>query len=75
MHPDSSQNDAKKPRCAEPYVFDIYEEGSEWRWRLWSKNGKIVANGGETFKKLKRLVNFLQKLVPSAAVFVKGNRL
>lgn len=64
----------KKPRCSEPYVFDIYDDGPEWRWRLWAKNGKIVANGGETFKSLKRLVSFCFKLVPSAAVFVKGAR-
>ena len=68
-------NEPKKPRSSAPYVFDIYSQDGEWRWRLWAKNGKNVANGGETFKQLKRLVGFLRKLVPSAAVFVDGAKL
>jgi uncharacterized protein YegP (UPF0339 family) len=30
--------------------FEAYEdENGNWRWRLWSNNGKIVASSGEAF--------------------------
>lgn len=65
----------KKPRSSRPYVFDIYRQGGEWRWRLWAKNGKIVANGGESFKRrawaIKTCDNMTDGLEKST-VFVEG---
>ena len=68
-------NEPKKPRSSALFVFDVYPEGAEWRWRLWAKNGKIVANGGESFKRIKSVVSLCRKLVPAAPIFVEGVKL
>lgn len=65
----------KKPRCGDPYVFDLYQQNGEWRWRLWAKNGKIVANGGESFKAQGWAIKICGKLLPNAPIFVYGERL
>ena len=31
--------------------FEIFRSKKEWRWRLRSTNGKIVANSGESYKR------------------------
>jgi len=65
-------NRPKKPRSSAPYVFDVYRDGPQWRWRLWAKNGKIVANGGESFKRVKSVTYLIHKLMPAAPVFIDG---
>ncbi len=65
----------KKPRSSAPYVFDVYREGTQWRWRLWAKNGKIVANGGESFTQVKWVTLLCHKLIPTAPVYVEGVQL
>jgi Domain of unknown function (DUF1508) len=65
----------KKPRCAAPYVFDVFRSGGEWRWRLWAANGKIVANSGESFNRAGWAVKMCEKLLPSAPIFKEGERL
>lgn len=39
----------RRPKSKFAHVFDVYKAKDGWRWRLWSRNGRIVANGGEKF--------------------------
>lgn len=66
----------KRPKSPFPYVFDVYKDArGEWRWRLWAKNGKIVADSGEGYKRRGGAVAACDRLVDgvgSAEVAVEG---
>jgi uncharacterized protein YegP (UPF0339 family) len=34
------------------YRLNRYRSRGEWRWRLFAPNGKKIANGGESYKRL-----------------------
>ena len=43
--------------------FEIYQDKSgEWRWRLRSSNGQLVANGGEGFASKSNVIRALESL-------------
>ena len=57
----------RKPKSNARFVFEIYlnaEKGGsfQWRWRLWARNGRIVANGGESFKRKADAVKICHRL-------------
>jgi uncharacterized protein YegP (UPF0339 family) len=57
-------------------VFDVYQTiNGEWRWRLWSRNGRIVADSGEGYKRRRdavRMCERLQDCSANSSVFVNG---
>jgi uncharacterized protein YegP (UPF0339 family) len=66
----------KKPPSKTTLTFDVYRTADgEWRWRLWAKNGNVVADSGEGYKRrgdCMRMVNRLIDNALGAAVFVEG---
>jgi uncharacterized protein YegP (UPF0339 family) len=49
--------------------FEIYHARDGYRWRLWSANGRIVAESGEAYVQLagaREAVNWVQRNAPSA---------
>lgn len=44
------------------HLADIYKAKDGWRWRLWAKNGRIVAESGEAYRAKSRCVNMLDRL-------------
>jgi uncharacterized protein YegP (UPF0339 family) len=60
-------------------VFDVYQTtDGEWRWRLWSRNGRIVADSGEGYKRRQDAVRMCERLQDYSAhssVFVNGEQL
>ena len=72
-------SDIKRPRSSMRFVFDVYQTtDDEWRWRLWSRNGRIVAESGESYKRRQDAVRMCDELAVSAhnsSVFVNGEQL
>ena len=60
-------------------MFDVYQTtDGEWRWRLWSRNGRIVADSGEGYKRRRdamRMCERLQDYSANSSVFVNGEQL
>jgi uncharacterized protein YegP (UPF0339 family) len=69
----------KRPRSSKKFVFDVYQTtDGEWRWRLWSRNGRIVADSGEGYKRRQDAVRMCERLQDYSAhssVFVNGEQL
>lgn len=55
--------------------FEIYRDTSrkrEWRWRLRAKNGRIIANSGEGYKRLQGCedaIDLIRENCPSIPVW------
>jgi len=32
------------------HAFQVYKARDGWRWRLWARNGRLVAESGESYK-------------------------
>ena len=68
----------RRPKSRFRYVFDVYRAKDGWRWRLWSRNGRIVAESGEAYKRaaaaVKQCEN-LQDYASQSAVFLKGQEM
>jgi uncharacterized protein YegP (UPF0339 family) len=66
----------KKPKSNAPYVFDVYKDTrGEWRWRLWAKNGKIVADSAESYRNKAHTITMCDRLTDGlgrSAVAVEG---
>jgi uncharacterized protein len=65
----------QRPKSKYPHVFDVYQDISgEWRWRLWAKNGKVVADSGESYKRKAAAVRACEKLqdMGGSTIFVAG---
>ncbi len=65
----------KRPKSKYPHVFDVYRDTvGEWRWRLWAKNGKVVADSGEGYKRKAGAVRACDTILEglSATIFVDG---
>lgn len=71
----------KRPRHPAKVVFDAYrDKDGQWRWRAWARNGKIIANCGEGYKrrgdciKMTNLLRFSQGSCPYAMfpLFIEG---
>ncbi len=60
-------------------MFDVYQtSNAEWRWRLWSRNGRIVAESGESYRRQQdavRMCERLQDYSANSSVFVNGEQL
>lgn len=42
----------EKKRLGGERSVEFYEDaGGEWRWRLWHRNGRIMADSGEGYKR------------------------
>lgn len=54
--------------------FEAYEDGGDnWRWRLWDRDGKIVASSGESFPSQAgalRAAEAVQAAAPGAAISI-----
>jgi uncharacterized protein YegP (UPF0339 family) len=47
--------------------YEIYQDKSgEWRWRLRSSNGQLVANGGEGFASKSNVIRALESVRKNA---------
>lgn len=47
--------------------YEIYQDKSgEWRWRLRSSNGQLVANGGEGFASRSNVIRALESVRKNA---------
>lgn len=66
----------KRPKSNAPFVFDVYRDSTgQWRWRLWAKNGKIVADSAEGYANKAHAVKMCDRLtdgLSASAVFVEG---
>lgn len=65
----------QRPKSKYPHVFDVYQDISgEWRWRLWAKNGKVVADSGEGYKRKAGAIRVCDTILEglSATIFVAG---
>ena len=65
----------KRPTSKYPHVFDVYRDTvGEWRWRLWAKNGKVVADSGEGYKRKAGAVRTCEKVqdLGGSTIFVDG---
>ncbi len=52
-----ASSSTKKPKR----VFQLYKQmDGQWRWRLKSRNGKLIANGGEAFKSLRGVLSSIK---------------
>lgn len=53
-------------------MFEVYRDSkNEWRWRLKAKNGRIIADAGEGYKKRSAMLKSLERLkelVPTAGI-------
>ncbi len=42
----------RRPSHYAQVVYDMYRDvDGQWRWRAWARNGKIIANCGEGYKR------------------------
>ena len=66
----------KKPKSSAPLVFDVYRDvQGGWRWRLWSKNGKVVADSAESYRNKDHAIRMCDRIAEGAwlaAVAVEG---
>jgi uncharacterized protein YegP (UPF0339 family) len=66
----------KKPKSNKTFVFDIYKDVTgDWRWKLWAKNGKVVADSAEGYKNRNHALTMVGKIkegMPSVAVAIEG---
>lgn len=44
------------------YCFQVYKAKDGFRWRMWAKNGRLVAESGEAYKGVNRCAT-MAKLV------------
>lgn len=48
---------------ADSFKIEVYRDADkQWRWRMKSKNGKIVAEGGEGYKRKPTMLKTLNKI-------------
>ena len=48
-----------------PYRLELYRDIShDWRWRLWARNGKLVACAGEGYRNRQDCLRMIRKLFP-----------
>ncbi len=47
--------------------FQIYKAADGWRWRLYAKNGKILADSGEAYKRKRSLFHAIDLIRKGAA--------
>jgi len=53
----------ERPKSKFRFVFHVYVDAKgEYRWRLWAKNGRIVADSGEGYKQKRNCVEMCTKL-------------
>lgn len=65
----------KRPKSKYPHVFDVYQDAvGEWRWRLWAKNGKVVADSGEGYKRKGMAVRACERMqdMSGSTIFAAG---
>lgn len=69
---------AKRPKSTSYFVFDVYQDSKrQWRWRLWARNGKIVATS-ESYLRQRDAIKSCDSLIDhmlGATVFVEGVQL
>jgi len=54
-----------------PIYFQIYQARDGYRWRLWSANGRIVAESGEAYVQYsgaEEAVNWVKRNTPTASI-------
>lgn len=68
----------RRPKSRYRYVFEVYRAKDGWRWRLWARNGRIVAVSGEAYRRaaaaVKQCEN-LQDYAAQSAVFLQGQKM
>lgn len=70
----------RRPSHPARVVFDAYRDAAgEWRWRAWARNGKIIADSGESYKRrgdCLRMADLLRAThvvgMPKYPLFVEG---
>lgn len=40
-------------------LAEIYEAKDGWRWRLWARNGRVIAESGEAYKRRAACFNMI----------------
>ena len=59
-----------------PYRIELYRDVShDWRWRLWARNGKLVASCGEGYRNRQDCLRMIHKLFPMIQVPTKRNEI
>lgn len=58
-----------KPTIAPTYTATPYKDiKGEWRWRLTARNGRVVADSGESYKTRAGVANAIERLCLSSIV-------
>lgn len=71
----STTKKPRRPKSTYRYVFDIFKAKDGWRWRLWARNGRMIAVSGEAYKRkaaaIKQCEN-LQDYTAQSTMFLDG---
>jgi len=74
----STTKKPRRPKSTYRYVFDIFKAKDGWRWRLWARNGRMIAVSGEAYKRkaaaIKQCEN-LQDYASQSTVFLGGKEM
>ncbi len=74
----STTKKPRRPKSIYRYVFDIFKAKDGWRWRLWARNGRMIAVSGEAYKRkaaaIKQCEN-LQDYTSQSTVFLDGKEM
>ena len=74
----STTKKPRRPKSTYRYVFDIFKAKDGWRWRLWARNGRMVAVSGEAYKRkaaaIKQCEN-LQDYTSQSTMFLDGKEM
>lgn len=57
------------------YTFDVFRAQDGWRWRLWARNGRIVADGGEAYTRKAAAVKACERIqdyVSQSTIYADG---
>ena len=67
----------RRPKAKWRHVFDVYRSKNGWRWRLWSRNGRIVAESGEAYKQRAAAIKGCEHIqdLCGSTIFVEGKEI
>lgn len=53
----------RRPRASASLVYDCYRDNrGEWRWRLWAKNGRVIADSAESYKRRADMAKMINQM-------------
>jgi uncharacterized protein YegP (UPF0339 family) len=67
----------RRPKSRFPHVFSVYRAKDGWRWRLFARNGRVIADSGEAYKRKAAAIKGCEAIqdIHGSAIFVEGEEL